>query len=113
MQGPSCPSCNAKLLLRGTRVNRQKLDIEEKKWYQLAGFRRYCPRCGVRLRSLGAGYLWTSCFLLVISNALGAHRVVYETWGYPGLLPYYVAWMALFVALAMNIRYIRYPGHYA
>jgi hypothetical protein len=113
MQGPSCPSCNAKLLLRGTRVNRQTLDIEERKWYRLTGFRRYCPRCGVRLRSLGAGYLWTACCLLVISNALGAHRAVYETWGYPGLLPYYAAWMALFVALAMNIRYIRYPGHYA
>jgi hypothetical protein len=113
MQGPSCPSCNAKLLLRGTRANRQTLDIEEKKCYQLAGFRQYCPKCGVRLRSLGAGYLWTSCLLLVISNALGAHRAVYETWGFLSLLPYYAAWMALFVAFAMNIRYIRYPGHYA
>jgi hypothetical protein len=113
MRGPTCPSCHAKLLLRGTRVNRRRLAIEEKKWYQVAGFRRHCPGCGVRLRSLGAGYLWTACFLLVASNALGAHRAIFETWGYFGVVTYYAAWMALAVALAMNIRYIRYPGHYA
>lgn len=111
MRGPTCPNCKAKLLLRGTRQNRQTLDIEAKKWYQFAGYRKYCPKCGVRLRSQGGAYVWTACFLLVIANAFGAHRAVFETWGYAGLAAYYLGWAVLSLALAARVKYVRFPEH--
>ena len=113
MTGPTCPSCNAKLLLRGTRKHRKTTDIEGKKWYQLAGYRSYCPRCGVRLRSIRSGYFWVALFSLVIANGLGVHRAIFEAWGYAGVALYYLGWTAMVIALAARVRYVRLPGQWS
>jgi hypothetical protein len=86
------------------------MDAEGKKWYQLAGYRQYCPRCGVRLRSIRTGYFWIALFSLAIANGLGAHPAILEAWGHIGLTLYYVGWGAIIGVLAASVRYVELPG---
>lgn len=110
MKGPSCPSCGANLVFWGARQDRRTVDIEGRKWHQFAGYRQYCPKCGARLRIHGLRYFWGAFFLLAIANGLGAHRAIWEAWGYPGLAVYYAGWLALsLVLLATKVRYVRFP----
>lgn len=110
MKGSSCPNCGANLVLWGARQDPRTVDIEGKKWYQFAGYRQYCRKCGTRLRVYGLGYFWGAFFLLAIANGLGAHRAISEVWGYAGLAVYYVGWLALsFGVLVTKVRYVRFP----
>jgi hypothetical protein len=86
------------------------MDAEGKKWYQLAGYPQYCPRCGVRLRSIRTGYFWAALFSLAIANGLGAHPAILEAWGHIGLTLYYLGWSAIIGALAASVRYVKLPG---
>ena len=104
MKTPSCPSCGAGVLWRGLRTD--KSFARKGSWYQWAG---HCRNCSVRLRSRGGGLFWTSLFLLVIANGLGAHRAVHEGGGYAGLAVYYIAWLAVMVTLAARIKYVPQP----
>lgn len=114
MKGPSCPNCGASLVLWGARQDRRTVDIEGKKWYQFAGYRQYCRKCGTRLRVHGLRYFWGAFFLLAIANGFGAHRAVLEVWGYAGLAAYYAGWLALGSAvLITKVRYVRFPEHHS
>src|SRR4029450_6930748 len=92
LSGPSCPSCNARLLFWGPRQDRHTMDAEGRKWYPLAVYRQYCPKCGVRLRSIRSGYFWLALFSLAIANGLGAPPAVLEASGHLGLTLYYLGW---------------------
>ena len=113
LSGPSCPSCNAKLLLWGPRRDRRTIDAEGRKWYQLAGYRQYCPECGVRLRSIRSGYFWMALLSLAIASGLGAHPSILEAWGHIGLALYYLGWTLTILVLAANVRYVRFPGKWS
>ena len=86
------------------------MDAEGKKLYQLAGYRQYCPRCGVRLRSIRSGYFWIALLSLAIANGLGAHPAILEAWGQIGLALYYAGWSAIIGVLAASVRYVELPG---
>ena len=89
------------------------MDAEGKKWYQLAGYRQYCPKCGVRLRSIRSGYFWVALFSLAIANGLGAHPAILEACGQLGLALYYLGWSAIIAVLAATVRYVRFPGQWS
>jgi hypothetical protein len=106
VKGPSCPSCGEGLYWRWPRRGRE-LDIERRRWYEFAGYRIYCPRCGVRLRSRGKGWFVAALLAFLFGNGL-AHRAVADQWGATGLLALYGAWLVVLLAVWWRVRYDRF-----
>lgn len=45
-----CPACGKALWWNGIAISRTQFNLEGKRWFQYAGRRIHCKRCGVRLR---------------------------------------------------------------
>lgn len=107
---PACPSCGASLWW-GPRRELRKDDTEGRAWYQFAGPRQYCPRCGVGLRGKRFAAVVIAVMAMVISNSLALHWKAHELAGPTGVVLYWLGWIALIVAAALRIRYVRLDPH--
>lgn len=103
MSLPSCPRCGANLFWGGLRTDRV-VDSQGRKWYEFAGYRRYCRRCGVQVRSRRKGLAILTVGLLLIANGL-LHRSVAESWGAAGLVGLYAGWLLLMLVAWSLVRY--------
>ena len=105
MNLPSCPNCGANLFWRGLRGDRVP-GIEGRKWYEFAGYRQYCRRCGVQVRSRRKGLAIAVILLLLFANGF-LHTAVAQNWGGAGLVALYAGWMLLMLVAWSLVRYER------
>lgn len=102
---PSCPGCGANLFWGGLRRDRV-VDSRGRKWYEFAGYRQYCRRCGVQVRSRRKAFTIATVALLLFANGL-LHRSVADSWGAGGLVGLYAGWLLLMLVAWSLVRYER------